>query len=353
MTIQVHAETPAVDCRCLDLCYRETQVVRNVDLAVAPGEVLALLGPSGSGKTTLLHAIAGLVVPRTGEIWLSDQLVSGPGRMVPPERRRIGMVFQNYALWPHMSVLDTVAYPIRRHGGSKAEARQRAHELLARTDLASLANRKPGQLSGGQAQRVGLARALAAEPDVYLFDEPTAHLDAHLRALILEEVARRRAMTGAAALYSTHDAAEALAIADRVAVVHDNELAQVGTPAEVYDHPADLTVARLTGPISILTAGVSLPGHGRVRLQFGGRVVEVEGDGGGPVAPATLIVRPDWAALGGDLPGTVTAVRYRGTHTDYHLDTAAGGVLIRHGGPPRLSAGTQTTWSLRRVRLLT
>ena len=205
-----------------------------LDLTVAPGETVALLGVSGSGKTTLLNAIAGFVAPVAGEIWLAGELAAGPGRSVPPERRRIGMVFQDHALWPHLSVLDTVAYPLRRAGASRAAAHRGAHDILAQMNLTRLAERRPGQLSGGEQQRVGLARALACRPAVYLFDEPTAHLDASLRGQILMEVARRRAADGAAALYATHDAAEALAIADRVAVLHSGAMAQAGPPAEVY-----------------------------------------------------------------------------------------------------------------------
>lgn len=247
-------------------------------------------------------------------------MVSTARRTIPPEDRHVGMVFQNYALWPHLSVLDTVAYPLRRRGVSRADARRAAYEVLVRTDLAELAQRRPGELSGGQAQRVGLARALAAEPSVYLFDEPTAHLDAHLRTVVLEEVARSRAANGAAAIYATHDAAEALAIADLVCVVHDGRLVQTGTPTEVYERPADLTVARLTGPVSVVSA-----------------------------TSQAVLVRPDWAVLDGPIPGTVATVRYRGTHTDYQVASPMGTVLIRADGPPRLAAGAATTWALRRT----
>ena len=205
-------------------------VLAGLDLAVGPGETLALLGSSGSGKTTLLNAIAGFAAPLAGQIWLAGELVSGPGRLMPPERRRVGMVFQDHALWPHLSVLDTVAYPLRRSGASRAAARRDAQAILEQMGLGPLAGRRPGQLSGGEQQRVGLARALAAAPGLYLFDEPTAHLDANLRAQILDEVARRRAADGAAAIYATHDATEALAIADRVAVLHSGA-AGPGRPA--------------------------------------------------------------------------------------------------------------------------
>jgi iron(III) transport system ATP-binding protein len=258
----------AVACAGLSVGYGRPALA-GLELRVAPGETVALLGESGSGKTTLLNAIAGFVSPLSGEIWLSGQLASGRGRLVPPERRRIGMVFQDHALWPHLSVLDTVAYPLRRTGAGRADARRAARAILDQMGLGPLAERRPGQLSGGEQQRVGLARALACAPALYLFDEPTAHLDASLRAQILDEVARRRAADGAAAIYATHDAAEALAIADRVAVLHSGRLAQTGPPAVVYAEPADLTVAALTGPMSVLHAPVCAAGAGRYAVTVG------------------------------------------------------------------------------------
>jgi len=311
--------SPAVSLVNVSLGYGARDVLTGVDLAVPAGEVVAVLGPSGSGKTTLLDAVAGFVAPAAGEIWLAGTLVSTARRCAPPERRRVGMVFQNYALWPHLRVVDIVAYPIRRRGVAAAPARRCATELLARVDIAELAERRPAELSGGQQQRVGLARALAADPEVFLFDEPTAHLDAHLRGVVLAEVARQRAGTGAAALYATHDSAEALAIADRVAVLHSGRVVQIGTPAEVYARPVDLVAARLTGPVSILTAPVRARqdgGPGSVSIEIGGVPTTVSCAASGPPPDAPILVRPDWASLGGELPGRVVAVRFAGPHTE-------------------------------------
>jgi ABC-type Fe3+/spermidine/putrescine transport system ATPase subunit len=197
---------------------------------------------------------------------------------------------------------------------------------------------------------------------VYLFDEPTAHLDASLRAAILEEVARRRHADGAAAIYATHDAAEALAIADRVAVLHSGRLAQLATPADVYAEPDDLTVARLTGPVSVLDAPVSPAAPGKTTIAIGAAQATVPCTAApaapGPAAPGpAVLVRPDWARLdggfdgSGDLPGTITEIRFRGPHTDYHVATPAGILLIREPGPPQANRGP-VRWSLLRARLM-
>ena len=357
-----------LSCAGLAVGYPATPVLAGVDLAVAPGATLALLGTSGSGKSTLLAAVAGLLRPLAGEIRLSGELVSAPGRHVPPERRRVGMVFQDYALWPHLCALDIVAYPLRRRGLSRADARRRAGELLAGLGLSTLAGRRPGQLSGGEQQRVGLARALAAEPVVFLFDEPTAHLDAHVRTQVLAEVATQRGRTGAAAVYATHDPAEALGIADLVAVLDAGRVAQVGTPEQVYRCPAGPAVARLTGPVSLLRVDPREPRargrDGAALAAGGGPLLSVGGVPSGIAArlghghrvpaagPLHVLVRPDWAGLGGELPGRVVAVRFAGPHTDYRLDTPGGELLLREPGPPRRRVGADDGWSLRDAWLL-
>jgi ABC-type Fe3+/spermidine/putrescine transport system ATPase subunit len=312
---------PALEIGGLAVAYDGTPALRGVTLSVAPGEVLALLGPSGSGKSTLLHAVAGFLVPTAGTVRLGGRTVVGDGRPVPPERRDLAVVFQNYALWPHLSALDTVAYPARRRGAGRAQARAEALELLDRLRIAHLAHRRPAELSGGEQQRVGLARALARRPSLYLFDEPTAHLDTHVRAVFLEELVARQRDSGAAAVYATHDAEEALGLADRVALLRDGELLQVGTPQQVYEEPAGPFAARLTGPASVIDAP----------------------DGTGP-----LLVRPGWACLGGPLDGRLRAVWFRGPHSDHLLDTPLGEVVVREPGPPRAAPGACVRWTLAR-----
>jgi iron(III) transport system ATP-binding protein len=310
---------PALEVTSLVVEYDGTTALRGVSLSVAPGEVLALLGPSGSGKSTLLHAVAGFLVPRAGTVRLGGRTVVGDVPSVPPERRDLAVVFQNYALWPHLSAVDTVAYPVRRRGAGRARARAEAWELLELLRIAHLADRRPAELSGGEQQRVGLGRALARRPSLYLFDEPTAHLDTHVRTVFLEELVARQRASGAAALYATHDAEEALGLADRVALLRDGDLLQVGTPQQVYGEPADLFAARLTGPASVIDA---------------------------PTGTGRLLVRPGWARLGGPLEGRLRTVRFRGPHSDHLLDTPLGEVLIREPGPPVHEVGTCTSWTL-------
>jgi ABC-type Fe3+/spermidine/putrescine transport system ATPase subunit len=320
--------------------YGDVPALSDVDLEVGRGQVLALLGASGSGKTTLLHTLAGFIRPTDGEVRLAGDVVAGPRIWVAPERREGGLVFQGAALWPHLNVLDTVAYPIRRRGHSRAESRTSAQVLLEKVGLAALAARLPAQLSGGEQQRVGLARALARDPALFLFDEPTAHLDPHLRGVVLDEIARRRQALGAAAVYATHDATEALAVADLVAVLRRGRVVQVGTPAQVYECPADLDVARLTGPVSLLETGEA--------LAVGQALATSQATGGDPSGLAQL-VRPDWVSFGGDVPGVVVHVRYRGPHTDYAVDVAAGTLLVRETGRTFRSPGADIDLSIRRT----
>jgi len=350
------APVPAVSCRGVTIAYGATVVVSDLDLEVPRGEMLALLGPSGCGKTTILSALAGFLPISAGEIHVGGRAVAGAGRHLAPERRDVGVVFQGYALWPHLDALDTVAYPIRRRAVGEPEARRRAAAILERLGIARLAHRRPAELSGGEQQRVGLGRALAREASVYLFDEPTAHLDATLRDRLQLEIADHRLRSGAAAIYATHDTAEALAIADRVALLRDGRLVQEGTPTAVYDRPIDLWAARLTGLASVLDVRILGPGAGT--KTGGDRRIEVAGSPLTatvamarrlPEGEVRAIVRPDWVRLGGTIPGRVETVAFRGSYTDYRLVTPAGTIDLRAGGPPTVGAGEAVGWSVDRL----
>jgi iron(III) transport system ATP-binding protein len=341
----------ALRCRGLRVDYGDVPALRHLDLDVGPGEIVALLGPSGSGKSTLLHAVAGLVAPSAGEIWLAGRRVANATASEPPERRDIGTVFQSFALWPHLDVLDTVAYPMRRAGRSRPRARADAAALLDLLGLGRLAHRRPAELSGGEQQRVGLARALARDAGLYLLDEPTAHLDAHLRAAFLGEVRARQRDSGAAVLYATHDAAEALALADRVALLDGGRLLQVGTPSQVYDEPVSAAAAALTGPVSVLRARVVRAGDALVAIEIGDATATVAGRASGPPHARQILLRPEWATVGGPFEGRIEAAWFRGSHVDYEVRSAAGPALVRETDAPRRAAGETLSWGVRRVWL--
>lgn len=348
------AEALAVACRGVSIAYGSTVVVPELDLDVRHGEMVALLGPSGSGKSTMLSALAGFIPIRSGEILIGGRVVASAGRHEPPERRDVAVVFQGYALWPHLSALETVAYPIRRRAVAARDARRQAAEILDRLGIGRLADRRPSELSGGEQQRVGLARALAREASIYLFDEPTAHLDAGLRDHLQVEIADHRRRSGAAAIYATHDTAEALAIADRIVLVREGRIVQEGPPATIYECPVDLWAARLTGPASIISIRIIDERNGRAQVDLAGssQTVTVATGGQSMRGDVRALVRSDWVRLGGVIPAQVDAVAFRGTHTDYQLATAAGPVGLRAGGPPTVRRGDAVGWSLDRAWIL-
>jgi iron(III) transport system ATP-binding protein len=239
------ARQPALVAESIGKQFGDTQVLKGIDLNVAPGEIVALLGPSGCGKTTLLRIAAGLLSASTGHMQIAGQtVVDGAVHTLPPEARGIGMVFQDYALWPHLSVLDNVAFPLRMRGERKAARHDRARKALARVGLDHLADRSPGTLSGGQQQRVALARAIVAEPPLVLFDEPLSNLDRELRESLALEMSTLLRELGLSAIYVTHDQAEAFTVADRVAIMIGGEIAQIAAPETIFSDPASVDVAQ-------------------------------------------------------------------------------------------------------------
>jgi iron(III) transport system ATP-binding protein len=298
--------------------------VDRVDLDLASGGFLALLGPSGCGKTTLLRLIAGFETPDEGTVAIAGRTVAGPGHAVPPERRGIAMVFQSYALWPHMSVAENVGYALKVRRVPAAERRAKVAACLDQVGLGHLAARRPAELSGGQRQRVALARCLAMDPAVVLLDEPLANLDAHLRESMQDEFRQFHRETGATMVYVTHDQAEAMAMADRVAVMDHGVLQQVAAPQEIYTRPATPMVARFVGRGTLVPARViAAAGPGRALVDALGARVEVRHNGRlGDTAG--LLVRADTVALAGPgepgIPCRVRRVVYRGDH--YAVDAA-------------------------------
>jgi iron(III) transport system ATP-binding protein len=261
----------AVELRGVTKRYGQVEALKDASIALEPGRFLVLLGPSGSGKTTLIRCLAGIEKLSGGEISIGERLVSGPRAHVSPDKRDLGMVFQDFALWPHMTVAQNVAFPLRRRSLSKLEGAQRAREMLYKVGLGEYAARYPHELSGGQQQRVALARALVARPGLLLFDEPLSALDANLRERLRVEIGTLAREHGATAVYITHDQTEAFALGDEIGVLQDGNLVQVGPPETIYRTPATSFVARFTGISGtlhgrLLTVPDSFPGLGTVLI---------------------------------------------------------------------------------------
>jgi ABC-type Fe3+/spermidine/putrescine transport system ATPase subunit len=305
--------------------------VDRVDLTVADGELFTLLGPSGCGKTTLLRLLAGFYPPDAGTIRFGDRVVNG----LAPYERRIGMVFQNYALWPHMTVADNIGYGLRLRKLSAAEVGARLQEGLRKVNLTGFEARYPGQLSGGQQQRVALARALVLNPDILLLDEPLSNLDAKIRIQVRAEIRRLQQELRITTIYVTHDQEEALSLSDRVAVMRDGHVLQVGPPKELYERPRTRFVADFVGTNNLVPGEVQVGG-----ARDGGLVVATALGPLRAVASGTvsgrcvLAVRPENVALGpgaaGDgnrVDGRVSLVSYLGNTLRYDVQTDAGLVL--------------------------
>lgn len=314
-------------------------VLKGLGLSVAPGEVVSLLGASGSGKTTLLRAIAGLIHPDAGRITLGGTEVFGPGVLVPAERRRIGMVFQDYALWPHMTVEGNLAFALSSQRLAPAESRARIAHALEVTRLSEYAGRHPQALSGGQQQRVAIARCLASRPALMLFDEPLSNLDAALREDLrveMMDLVRREATT---VVYVTHDQAEAMAVSDRIAVMRLGEIAQCDRPEVLYDRPATPFVASFIGGFSLLT------GQGPGAFRIGTQTLALRA----PNGPAVVVVRPEDARPfeahpETQLHGRVQSAAYQGRC--WRLIVVVEGQSLRIDWPRGAEPGSPLAFSL-------
>jgi iron(III) transport system ATP-binding protein len=321
--------------------FGDVAAVAGLDLTVQPGELVALLGPSGCGKTTTLRLVAGFMAPDAGEIRVGDRVLSSPGTVIPPERRRMAMIFQSYALWPHMTVAQNVAYGLRFAKAQRTERSGRVDEILRAVQLAGYGARYPGELSGGQQQRVAVARALVVEPEILLLDEPLSNLDASLREEMRFEIRRLHERFGITTLYVTHDQAEAMVISDRAAVIRNGRVEQIGAPHELFERPRTRFVAEFIGKTNLIDAvadGAGSVARGRLRLR-------VAADGLTPGTPAVVSIRPHVITLGprGDAPtppvgantlaGTVRRASYLGDTVDYQIGLEDSDVVLRVTGP--------------------
>jgi spermidine/putrescine transport system ATP-binding protein len=322
--------------------------VDNIDLQIASGEFFSLLGPSGCGKTTTLRLIAGFEQPTAGKILLDGQDVSA----VPPHRRNVNTVFQSYALFPFLTVLDNVAFGLRNKKLSKAELEKRVYAALDLVKLRAFEKRRPGQLSGGQQQRVALARALVLQPSVLLLDEPLGALDAKLRRSLKVELKALQEQVGITFLYVTHDQEEALTMSDRLAVMREGKIVQIGSPTQVYEAPADTYVADFLGVSNLMPVDIVSRGPGsRAEVRLGESVLSV--DHGGLDAPdhSHAVIRPErvrieeFGSAGPNrVPAMVERLVYLGSATQVHLRLAAGtdiqALLQNDGGQTELTQGT-------------
>ncbi len=318
----------SVELRGLTKRYGVIAVVDNVSHHIEHGSLVCLLGPSGCGKTTTLRLIAGFVEPSAGEIYVGNKLLSSAARTLPPERRNMSMIFQSYALWPHMTVAENVGYGLKLRKMDRGAMARKVKAMLATTKLDMLADRYPGELSGGQQQRVALARALIVEPETLLLDEPLSNLDANLREEMRFEVRRLHDQYRYTTVYVTHDQSEAMTAADVIAVMNAGRIEQVGSPEEIYDRPRSEFVARFIGSSNVLKGGNRDGSH----IAFAGTALRVAGAELPAQGETAVSIRPHDVAIAASrpanaenvMPATIMRQVFLGSSRDYLVEVDGG-----------------------------
>jgi len=321
-----HGAKPGAEVRLTGVAkrYGKVTAVKPLDLTIAPGSLVTLLGPSGCGKTTLLRMIAGLERASEGRIMIGGRDVTD----LSAGERNVSMVFQSYALFPHMSVRDNVAFGLVSGGMPKPDAHRKAEEALGTVGLKGLGDRLPSEMSGGQQQRVALARALVLEPDVLLFDEPLSNLDARLRRSMREEIRDLQQRLGVTVVYVTHDQSEALAVSDVIVVMKAAEIAQAGSPRELYEEPANVFVATFMGEANNVKGTIEAIEDDIVRVRLDTALVTLPARGLG-IGAVDVVIRPEAirivpAGTPNGLAATIATATYMGAHAEYNLDTPVG-----------------------------
>ncbi len=300
---------------------REVKAVDDLSLKVDKGLLVTLLGPSGCGKTTTLRMISGFEHPTKGKIFMGNRLIND----IPPQRRDSAMVFQSYALFPHMTVFENVAYGLKVRKFSRQEIKRKVAQALKLVELEGLEDRASGQLSGGQQQRVALCRALVTEPKILLFDEPLSNLDAKLRVTTREELRKLQQKLSITSIYVTHDQAEAMTISDEIAVMKDGRIQQIGSPDQIYLHPANRFVADFIGEANFYPGTIIKSEDGRVEVEMLDRVITIRQDGDfHPGDKVDVVVRPETVEIvakgKGDFDGVVEFSHYTGSIATYRLE---------------------------------